>query len=98
MSAEVKLPICGKVATFRRLKGGDLIEAERQCQDPKSEKEYGLALLARRVLLNGVQAGKHEMEDMDEDDLAELFRGAEVFLSSFRPAPSLLSGGLSASA
>ena len=51
MAAEVKLPVSGQTATFRRLKGGDLIEAERQCQDPKSEKEYGLALLARRVLL-----------------------------------------------
>ena len=49
MAAEVKLPVSGQTATFRRLKGGDLIEAERQCQDPKSEKEYGLALLARRV-------------------------------------------------
>lgn len=97
MAAEVKLPVSGQTATFRRLKGGDLIEAERQCQDPKSEKEYGLALLARRVLLDGSQCSKHEIEDMDEDDLAELFRGAEVFLASSRPALSPLSGGPSAS-
>jgi len=96
MAHEIVLPYSGKTATFRRLLGRDLVEAERQCVDSKSEKEFGLSLLARRVLLNGVQASKHEIEDLDEDDLAALFSGCEVFLSASRREPSPLSGVRSA--
>lgn len=68
----ITLPISGKVASFRRLKGRDLITAELVQTAKGSEKEYNLALLAARVLLDGQQAILETMADMDEEDLAAI--------------------------
>lgn len=67
----VLLP-CGKTASFRKLKGRDLVQAERVQNVTGSEKEYNLALLACRVLLDGKQAILEDMLDMDEEDLAAI--------------------------
>lgn len=68
----VTLPISGKEASFRRLKGRDLVNAERVQNVRDSEKEYNLALLAARVLLDGQQAILEQLLDMDEEDLAAI--------------------------
>lgn len=68
----VLLPACGKTASFRKLKGRDLVMAERVQTAPGSEKEYNLSLLACRVLLDGKQAILEELMDMDEEDLDKI--------------------------
>lgn len=65
----ITLPVSGKVASFRRLKGRDLVTAEMVQTAKGSDKEYNMALLAARVLLDGQQAILENMLDMDEEDL-----------------------------
>lgn len=96
MADLIILPVSGKTATFRKLKARDLVEAERQCDDPKSEKEYGLALLSRRVLLDGVQASKPEIEDLDLEDVMLLFGAFDGFSSASQSVPLKFSGSASA--
>lgn len=68
----IQLPVSGKSASFRRLKGRDLVDAERVQNVRESEKEYNLALLAARCLLDGKQAILEDLLDMDEEDLAAI--------------------------
>lgn len=78
------LPFSGRMATFRRLKGRDLIEAERQCGEDFTERQFRLAMLARRTILDGTQAAYPDIEALDEDDVAALFLGVEAFLTAER--------------
>ena len=84
----ITLPISGKVATFRKLKGRDLIAAERGVYDPDSRAEKGFSYLAAKTLLNGVQATLEDILDLDEDDINALM---EAVPASPKALPSALS-------
>ncbi len=68
----ITLPISGKAATFRKLKGRDIVAAERGVYDQGSTSEKGFSYLASKTLLDGVQATLEDILDLDEDDIAAL--------------------------
>lgn len=71
----ITLPISGKTATIqRRIKGRDMRFAERAAGRKADATQRGFAMVAQVVLLDGNPVVMEDFDDLDLDDINEVFR------------------------
>lgn len=72
---QITLPISGKIAIVeRRLKGRDLRMADRAAGRNAEPMQRSYAMLAQVVSVGGQPVVMEDLDDMDLEDLNELFR------------------------